>query len=594
MTSKAALVFLHGVGPGDPDDGWKESLATALVECGYPALDGVSVIAPKYPNSLFDYPDDEKHEVPPIQIRPLRGDRATEFRRDLERRTSHLEAMLGPDEGGVARPAAKALVTLGVPIKRQASRYINNERSARARVLKRVIDQIPPTGDIVLVGHSLGSIVALDLVRRLPPEVHVKGLVTLGSPAGHPQFQKGSDRLELRNPPPHNVDWWVNFWSAGDPITSLQGISHSFPWVLDRRLSFPAHKSERYLADPGVAAAIGWALFGSLSKELVRASANVDRPTNAVETAQLLEVAYGHFLRDHLRGERRARYQSALAQTQSQRAWRLRDAYGATRHGQPHAIARLVEDGLSFNPEPHRPDVPHHFSKAEACLLVLGVIQRNPVEPFEIEMKDEVRRAAAGDLSVAMGLGTKLGQRAHGALEFAGGVINPRRAGMRWWLVGAGAVAVVAGTGGLALAATPGLYGAAATVSALAAFGPGGMVGGLVTAGALTSTGMGAIAGGLAKAASAEAVESLVVFQVALCKLREDEGLDHEDDVWLLLTQLEREVVRELVRVTPFSDDDAPSVKLLNRKLRAIQRALACITDRAWASPAVCPDEPQS
>lgn len=115
---------------------------------------------------------------------------------------------------------------------------------------------------------------------------------------------------------------------------------------------------------------------------------------------------------------------------------------------------------------------------------------------------------------------------------------------------------------------------------------------GLVTAGALTSTGMGAIAGGLARAASVEAVESLVVFQLALCKLREQEALDHEDDVWLLLTQLEREVVRELVRVVPFSDDDASSVKVLNRKLRAIQRALDCITDKAWTSRAVHTDEP--
>ncbi len=50
MANAPILLFLHGVGDGDPDGAWQAALETSLARLGYPDLTGVRVIAPKYPN----------------------------------------------------------------------------------------------------------------------------------------------------------------------------------------------------------------------------------------------------------------------------------------------------------------------------------------------------------------------------------------------------------------------------------------------------------------------------------------------------------------------------------------------------------------
>ena len=45
------LVYLHGIG-AEHDDAWRDVVSAALVDAGYPGLDGVDCRAPKYPNTL--------------------------------------------------------------------------------------------------------------------------------------------------------------------------------------------------------------------------------------------------------------------------------------------------------------------------------------------------------------------------------------------------------------------------------------------------------------------------------------------------------------------------------------------------------------
>jgi predicted alpha/beta hydrolase family esterase len=55
----------------------------------------------------------------------------------------------------------------------------------------------------VLLAHSLGSVIAADLLTRLPAGIEVSGVITVGSPAGLLGVRTGSDRLEaLREPLP--------------------------------------------------------------------------------------------------------------------------------------------------------------------------------------------------------------------------------------------------------------------------------------------------------------------------------------------------------------------------------------------------------
>ena len=77
--------------------------------------------------------------------------------------------------------------------------------------------------------------------------------------------------------------------------------------------------------------------------------------------------------------------------------------------------------------------------------------------------------------------------------------------------------------------AAPGVAGAAAITSALAAFGPGGMIGGLLTAGTLVTAGGGGIAFGLASpGTTAETVEAVVGAQLAAALLRQRQGLEQD------------------------------------------------------------------
>ncbi len=129
---------------------------------------------------------------------------------------------------------AVAAAALAQPYFSQASNYLTRPR-IRAQVLLRILRRLPQLGRLVIVGHSLGSVIAADLVRRLPGGLDVVGMVTIGSPLANPRF--AIDRLRDRlKEPPTNLGWWVNFWNAADPVTTHRGISSVFPWMVDFRI----------------------------------------------------------------------------------------------------------------------------------------------------------------------------------------------------------------------------------------------------------------------------------------------------------------------------------------------------------------------
>ena len=187
-----------------------------------------------------------------------------------------------------------------------------------------------------------------------------------------------------------------------------------------------------------------------------------------------------------------------------------------------------------------------------------------------------VQREALEELVLESAVGKQIAVDAFAAVDearkaLAGGGIN----WVKWIALGVGAAAVVA-TSGLALAAAPvGLAGAAAITSALAAFGPGGMIGGLLTAGALVSVSAGGIGVGLASpATSAETVEAVVATQLTVAILRKRQSLEQDPAVWASLVETEIEVRRQHEQLDEFSDDSAPGLKDLKRKIELVDRAL--------------------
>lgn len=577
--SKPHLLFLHGVGSGDQNDEWKSALQGALTELGYPELDTATVIAPKYPNSLKGVDDDDP--LPGLTIKAPTGEAAKKNRRDFERREAAIEFLLGKHDRGNGwfggDPIAEAALKQA-PFQ-QAANYLKNPR-VRAHVLARILRQLPSSGRLVVVGHSLGSVIAADLVRRLPPEIEVAGMVTIGSPLANAGFGLEGLRATLKEPP-SNLAWWVNFWNLADPVTTHRGVSSVFPWMTDYRIRTKVdghvHDAVTYLRKPVVATAIGYALYGSRSKELAVVEKGVDIRLNYAETFALLALRYGHLTRSRLGGAQRDRYSDALRHVQAEALDSMKRQRAQDGRPLPALVAALavdLSDPTSVAPEPSRIS---SLSKEEAVVILTGLATANVIHPFEIDVSSKSRHEALMELTIEMGLGTQFGRDVISARDAArsamtGGGTN----WVRWAALGAGAVAIVVATGGLALAAAPGVVGAAAITSALAAFGPGGMIGGLLTAGALVSAGGGGVALGLAGSnTTAETVEAVVSAQLTAAILRKYQGLEQDPKTWATLAETGMELRRERAHLEAISDESAPALKELARKLKAIDCALA-------------------
>ena len=580
MPNAPILLFLHGVGDGDPDGTWQDALERSLTRLGYPDLSGVKVLAPKYPNGLRGVDDEER--LPKLTVKAPRGDDARSNRRDYARRRSAMEVLLGRDDCGDGRLGGDQIapVVAGMRSFVQADNYTKNPQ-VRAWVLHRILKQLPESGRLVIVGHSLGSVIAADLVRRLPVDLEVAGMVTIGSPLAQKTFDIEGLRTSLAAPP-KNLAWWVNLWSTADPVPTRRGVSSVFRWVLDQRIEAPiglhpirAHFATTYLQDDVVARAIGYGVFGSQSTEIVLAAKGVDIPLDYAETFALLAMRYAYLTMANLEGDTQSRYADALRQSQSDTVEKIRDRNRNDNRPLPHAIARLtvdLSDPASSTPEP---GLPSHVASEDAVILLVAIAGANVLRPYEIEVDREERQQAMEQLTLGMDLGTRFGTDVFDALDTARKALKGPTNWVKWAALGVGSAAVVAATGGLALAAAPGLVGGAAVTSALAAFGPGGMIGGLLTAGTLMSAGGGGVAIGLAApGTTAEAVEAVVEAQLAAAVLRELRSIGQDPQTWRNLVEAEIEVTRELARLEAVSDESAPTLKELRRKLVAFDRAL--------------------
>ena len=580
MPHNPILLFLHGVGPA-PDDDWKDELELALTQVGYPDLSGVDVLTPKYSYGLRGVDDDVP--LPKVTLPTPNGDEAKRNRRDFERRRTAMEALLGTDYRGNGFPVVDHLVPMVKNMKRfnQADNYVNMPK-VRAWVLNRIINQLPRSGRVVIVGHSLGSVIAADLIRRLPADLEVVGMVTIGSPLAHETFHVDGLRESLTEPPA-KLGWWINFWSTADLVTTRRGVSTAFPWVLDQRIQTSlepnkvrrAHNASTYLQNDVVATAIGTALFGSRSKEIAIIERGLDVPLDYAETFALLALRYSYLIMDGLKGDKQDRYRDAHRQVQASAVEQIKLRATNERRLMPTAIASLAVDLTDPSSNAPEPRSPSHLSIDDAIVPLTVIAAANVLTPFEIEVSKEAKRKAMEQLTLEMGLGRQIGSNVHDALDDARKELQGPTNWVKWTALGLGTAAVVAVTGGLALAAAPGLAGAAAVTSALAAFGPGGMIGGLLTAGTLASAGGGSIAIGLAApTTAATTVEAVVVNQLATAMLRNRQGIHQDPQTWSSLAELETEVALGLERLKVLSDKSALTVKELQRKLDAIERAL--------------------
>lgn len=588
MPNVPTLLFLHGVGDGDQADDWKAELSASLTRLGHPTLDGVRTMAPKYPQALKLEPDD-KDPLPGLTIKKPAGDAARQVRRDFERRIGAVEFRLGRHAPGLGIVGGEAAFNFALSSNiagsdqrlLQARNYATNAK-VRAHVLTRSLSGLPAQGRLVIVGHSLGSVVAADLLCRLPAGLDVVGMVTIGSPLANTAFNVDKLREVLADPPT-NLAWWVNIWNGADPIAARRGASSAFPWLLDLRIQtnamgIAAHSATDYLANDTVAEAIGYALFGSRSKEIAVLDSGADIPLNAAETLTLLALRYAHLIEKRLEGGQRNRFQGALRQVQATAVETIRRQNHRMNRPIPSHLARLAFDLSNPSATAPAPMPITHLSKDDAVALLTVVSAENVIRPFEITIDSLKERAAMAELTAEMGLGHKYGSDVVTAGKLARDALKPGLGAslLKVGALGASAVALAAVAGGVGLVGAVGLMGAAAIAGALTTFGPDGMIGGLLAAGALVTAGGGvSIASSLASpTTSSETLAAVVSQQLTTAILRQLQHLEQDPLTWAVLTDTEIAARREHERLDEFSDPSSASLKDLKRKIDTLELAL--------------------
>ncbi|ANP53008.1 V8-like Glu-specific endopeptidase [Streptomyces griseochromogenes] len=283
------LVFLHGRSQEgkDPENlrrEWTGGLNQGLVRAGLPPVDPADAWFPYYGDRLVQALP--AHEAvprvteatilsPAEAVAPssptaravyeeMIGEAADRWNVPRERLPDAERLTLGDIVGGLHRQlgwlAARSDLdarTIAL-ILHDVAAYLDDGH-VRDAVLDAVLETLPEDGEVVLVSHSLGTVVGMDLTTRLSPALRTIHLTTAGSPLGLDSVYK---RLLIGGPKrPDVVTDWLNAWNPSDAVAI--GCPLADEWagtvtdvaVINARDR--AHNIAEYLSHPEVAGEIG-------------------------------------------------------------------------------------------------------------------------------------------------------------------------------------------------------------------------------------------------------------------------------------------------------------------------------------------------
>jgi hypothetical protein len=139
--------------------------------------------------------------------------------------------------------------------------YLN--RSLVRKAVNAVVDAALPSGRTVVIAHSLGSVVAYDVLTNLERKIDIPLLVTVGSPLGVGPIRRTLAPLRF----PGGVASWFNALDTRDVVALYQLDATTFPitplvenYAGVRNGTENAHGIAGYLNDPIVAERIYKAL----------------------------------------------------------------------------------------------------------------------------------------------------------------------------------------------------------------------------------------------------------------------------------------------------------------------------------------------
>lgn len=582
------IVYLHGVGTGDPEGSWLEGLNQGLAQIEAKPVSTDDVIAPRYSDILNT--KGVKAKNPPITYTTKKDH---EQRRAFERRQAQVQRRLRKTGivqtfgfGKLPNPLVQSAQTVGIGVAphaflQQVKQYMNSE-DVRGAVLQRILNFVPHSGEIILIGHSLGSVVAIDLLDHLPADLKVRRFITIGSPAGSPALHKDSERI-LKRFPYGRVDDWSNFLDCYDVVTAGRGLTGIFPGAQDFGISGARrHSSDLYLKNTAVAQLVADTLYPSM--DIVPSGSGLVLRLDDAEASALLTLKYAH----HVAGEiddddQRERYEDALAILQDNFAQEM----AARADGQqlPPELADLAKGRI--------PSLPHRWDLPEAVTQSVVLAFTNVLDPYEVDAGD-ARISAISRLFVELGYpqktGVKVGEAITEVSKVIGGSKRAFSTRTRVLAAAAGVALLAAGPVGIAMAGAAGVAGAAAITSGLAAFGPGGMVGGLAMLGGLASTGtmVTTVAATARSGTNALLVDpTSVAIHVAIAYALKKTDEPHDDGLWYRLTTAESELGSEINRLSAFSDEKSANIQRLEAALDAIEKLMEFMVEKGLTPPAL-------
>ena len=274
--SDGTVVYLHGMGGARPT--WADPLG----------LHDVATIAPHYADLLE--PDTAvyaQRRVPAATAEATTSEREAYVDRQraladalqsvgeaVPRGTSWPSVFPHPARLPDRLPLPKVLRTplFGID---QVGRYLDDE-SRRAAVIDRARAALaaarPP---VVVLAHSLGSVVMVDMLSDLPCDIDL--LITLGSPLGH---EAVFSAVPVGPFPYGRIGGWVNVVHLLDPVPFGRGLADRQPAALDTYLPVLAGSPSALAALPWLVSGIARAATAHLdstylSSETVRAAVRI-------------------------------------------------------------------------------------------------------------------------------------------------------------------------------------------------------------------------------------------------------------------------------------------------------------------------------
>ncbi|MEO3972323.1 hypothetical protein [Streptomyces sp. CAU 1734] len=180
----------------------------------------------------------------------------------------HTQDFLRKLEGSdrLGRPPARVVIHLA----RQVRRYLDENDTVRACALERFRRVVTPETRVI-IGHSLGSVVAYEALCAHRRDWNVDTFITLGSPLGIREIQ---DRLLPGLEPDGRREWpkvkrWINVAAEDDPVALVKELAPAFgDRIEDRsvvnsgigRIILGGHNALRYLTTTEVAEGVADAL----------------------------------------------------------------------------------------------------------------------------------------------------------------------------------------------------------------------------------------------------------------------------------------------------------------------------------------------